>query len=180
MCFSFNSSGSVIFLEAFCRGVSFPDGLEDHDTIGNIALYISSRTHFTTLKLLHTHLYRFSVHMRFPSVLPESNLSPYPPPTDARTGMVVSHTETAAIHLCHPYPHTASFRCLLLVTMKRHTHVPAPANICRDTQMSQQTHFSGCAMASKESRQAQMTHVLRTPTQPDHSCFDPLLATIQH
>ena len=160
----FTSSGSIIFLEVFCGGVPFPYGLKAHDTIRNIALYIPCSTHFTTLKLLHIHPYHFSFHTHIPSVPSESDLSPHPPLTDVQTGMAVSHTETAAIHLCHPYPYTTSFHCLLLVTTRRHTHGPTPANICRDTQMFQplQTHFSGCVMATKESRRAQIPHVLCT------------------
>lgn len=181
LCFSFNTSGSKIFPEAFCGRVAFPYGLQAYDRVRNIALSIPSSTHFTTLKRLHIHPYHFSLHTHIPSVPSESDLSPHPPPTDVRTGVAVSHTETAAIHLCHPYPHAASFHCPLLVTTRRHTDGPAPANICRDIQMFQplQTHFSGCVMATKESRWAQIPHVLRTQTQLGRSCFDPLSAETQ-
>lgn len=157
-----NSLRSITFLEAFCGGVPFLYGLKAYDTIRNIALYILSSTHFTTLKLLHIHPYHFSLHTHIPSVTSQSDLSLHSPPTDVQTRMAVSHTETAAIHLCHPYPHAASFHCLPLVTARRHTYGPAPANICRDNQMFQplQTYFCGCARAIKEFRRAHVPHVL--------------------
>lgn len=165
MCFSFNSSGSITFLEAFCGGVPFLYGLRAHDTIRNIALYIPSSTHFTTLKLLHIHPYLPLLSSHAHPICPlRKQLIPTSPPTstDVQTGMAVSHTETAAIHRCHPYPHAASFHCPLLATMRRHTHGPAPVNICRDAQMSQpsQTHFCGCVMATKEFRRAHLPGVL--------------------
>lgn len=53
--FFFSFLGSIISLEASCRGLPFPSGLKVRDTIRNIAVDVPSSTHFTTLKLLHIH-----------------------------------------------------------------------------------------------------------------------------
>lgn len=173
VCFSFNSLGNIIFLEVFCRWVPFPYGLKAHDTIRNTSLYIPSSTHFTILKLLHMHPYYFSLHTHITSVPSENILFP---DRCINSNGCLPHRNS-----CHPPLSSllaASFCCLLLVTMRRHTwsqtskhlqghsDVPPLANmflrLCHG--------YNGVQVG---------TNTSCSSTQLSCSCYEPLPATIQ-
>lgn len=142
-------------------------------TSSNAAFYIPSSTHFTTLKLLHSHPYHFPLHTHIPSVHSEKQLIPTSP-TDrcmSRDGCFPRRNS------CHPPLSSLPTRCFFpLPTSSHHeeptAHGASPVNICRDT--------PDVPALAKESRQAQIPHVFCTQVQIGRSCFDPIPATIQH